>query len=118
MEVSKINTTVARSFSFQFHLRSCNTWTATIYKTKYSALFSLIQMHSHLQNTFRVRVMWLSHRDQRKNVKKKNKLQKYTQVPYVHFLCVQSIPTRAVGGSGLYLHVFTSVYVYLYQEAF
>ena len=71
MEVSKINTTVARSFSFQFHLRSCNTWTATIYKTKYSALFSLIQMHSHLQNTFRVRVMWLSHRDQRKNVKKK-----------------------------------------------
>ena len=36
----------------------------------------------------------------------------------MHFSCVQSIPTRAVEGSGFYLHVFTSVYVYLYQEAF
>lgn len=77
MEVSKINTTVARTFSFLFHSRSCNIWTATIYKTKYSALFSLIQMHSHLQNTFRVRVMWLSHRDQRKIVKKKQVIKIY-----------------------------------------
>ena len=38
-------------------------------------------------------------------------------VPCVHFLCVQSNSTSAVGGIGLYLQVFTTVYVNLYEES-
>lgn len=91
-EVSKINTAVARTFSFQFHSRSCNTWTAAIYKTKYSALFSLIQMYSHLQNTFLVRVMWLSHSDQRKNVKKNKQVIKTYAGSLCAFLVCSKYP--------------------------
>lgn len=91
-EVSKINTAVARTFSFQFHSRSCNTWTAAIYKTKYSALFSLIQMYSHLQNTFLVRVMWLSHSGQRKNVKKNKQVIKTYAGSLCAFLVCSKYP--------------------------
>lgn len=38
------------------------------------------------------------------------------QCQCVCFLCVNSGPNRAVGVSGLYLRVFTTINFYLYQE--
>jgi len=71
IEVSKINNNDASTFNFQFYSRFGRyftlTATTTIHKTKYSVLFSLLQVSGHSQNIFHGRVMGLSHIDQRKS---------------------------------------------------